>query len=164
MGQVGEAGSGESGELADRLRVILVRAGRQLRRQDPDGLNVTLYSALATIADQGELAIGELASAEYVPSSAATRMADQLEGAGYVTRGPNPHDRRGVILSVTAEGRRVVERRRQHGNVWLARRLARLSPADRSTVTKALDVLEHLMFADEERAETTLGSREENAL
>ncbi|MBO0816924.1 MAG: hypothetical protein J2P30_17505, partial [Actinobacteria bacterium] len=36
--------------LADRLRLGLVRLSRQLRRQDPPGLSVTLYSALAAVA------------------------------------------------------------------------------------------------------------------
>lgn len=145
----------DSAALADRLRVAMVRLGRQLRHRDPDGLNITLYSALATVTDRGELAISELADAEHLPSSAATRMADRLEEGGYVRRRPNPQDRRGVILSVTAEGRRLVEQRRERGNAWLAGRLAGLCPAQRAMVSEALGVLEALVLGDDESVPTT---------
>lgn len=135
--------------LADRLRLALVRLGRQFRRQDPPGLSVTLYSALAAVADRGEMAIGELAEAEGVPSSAATRIADRLEEAGYVTRRPNPRDRRGVILSITADGGALVENRRARGNAWLTGRLAKLTPAQRETLAQALGVLHEVVLADE---------------
>lgn len=135
--------------LADRLRLALVRLGRQFRRQDPPGLSATLYSALAAVADRGEMAIGELAEAEGVPSSAATRIADRLEEAGYVNRRPNPRDRRGVILSITAEGGALVENRRARGNAWLTGRLAELTPAQRQTLAEALGVLNEVVLADE---------------
>lgn len=128
--------------LADRLRLTLVRLGRQLHRQDPPGLSITLYSALATVADHDELAIGELADAEGVPSSAATRIADRLEEAGCVTRRPNPRDRRSVKLAITAEGRRLVEDRRTRGSAWLAERLAGLTVAQRHMLEGALGVLD----------------------
>jgi len=134
--------------LAERLRLTLVRLGRQLRRDDPPGLTITLYSALSTVVDHGELAIGELAEAEGVPASAATRIADRLEQAGLVTRRANPHDRRGVNVAGTAEGRRLVEDRRQRGNAWLAARLAGLTPEQRQTLADALGVLDAAVSPD----------------
>ncbi|MBO0806946.1 MAG: MarR family transcriptional regulator [Actinobacteria bacterium] len=138
--------------LADRLRLGLVRLSRQLRRQDPPGLSVTLYSALAAVADRGELAIGELAESEGVPSSAATRIADRLEEAGYVARRPNPRDRRGVNVVITTAGRRRVERRRKRGNAWLAARLAGLTPGQRQALADALGVLDAVMAGGDEPA------------
>ncbi|MBO0776216.1 MAG: MarR family transcriptional regulator, partial [Actinobacteria bacterium] len=141
-GAAGLAVSADPAVLADRLRLALVRLGRELRRQDPPGLSIALYSALATLADRGELAIGELAEAEGVPSSAATRIADRLEEAGCVARRPNPRDRRGVNLALTAAGRRLVASRRVRGNAWLASRLAELPRPQRETLAEALGVLD----------------------
>ncbi len=151
----GVAAAAGTAVLADRLRLALVRLGRELRRQDPPGLSVTLYSALATIADRGELAIGELAEAEGVPPSAATRIADRLEEMGQVARQPNPRDRRGVNLSITAEGRCLVDNRRARGNAWLASRLAELTPAQRSTLAEALGLLESAVLRDEKTRAAT---------
>jgi DNA-binding MarR family transcriptional regulator len=135
----GTAVAADPAVLAERLRLTIVRLGRQLRRDDPPGLTITLYSALSALADQGELAVGELAEAEGVPASAATRIADRLEG--WLARKPNPRDRRGVNLALTAAGRRLVADRRQRGNAWLAARLAGLPQAQRQSLADALGVL-----------------------
>jgi DNA-binding MarR family transcriptional regulator len=141
-GAPGGAAAADPAGLAERLRLTFVRLGRQLRRDDPPGLTITLYSALSTVVDHGELAIGELAEAEGVPASAATRIADRLEEAGLLTRRANPRDRRGVNVASTAEGRRLVADRRQRGNAWLAARLAGLTQEQRQTLADALGVLE----------------------
>jgi len=142
-------GSADPAALSDRLLLTLARVGRQLRRQNPPGLSVALYSALATTADRGELAIGELAEAERVPASAATRIADRLEEAGWVERRPNPRDRRGVIVSITAAGRQLVRERRERGNAWLSVRLAGLTAAERQTLADALCVLDTAVARDD---------------
>lgn len=134
--------------LAERVRLTLVRLGRRFRRDDPPGLSITLYSALAVVADHGELAIRELAAAEGVPSSAATRIADRLEEAGWVIRRPNPQDRRGVNLAITTAGQRLVAEQRRRGNAWLAARLASLTPAQRRTLADALGVLDEVVTWD----------------
>lgn len=141
--------SAEIAALADRLRVTIIRLSRQLRRQDAPGLHITLYSALATLAYRGELALGELAEAEHVPSSAATRIADKLEKAGYAVRKPNPLDRRGVNLAITTEGQRVVSTRRRQGNAWLADRMARLDDSQRAVLADALDILNAVVIGDD---------------
>jgi DNA-binding MarR family transcriptional regulator len=146
---------GDTSVLADRLRLALVRLSRELRRQDPPGLSVTLYSALATIADRGDLGIGELAEAEGVPPSAATRIADRLEETGLLARQRNPRDRRGVNLAITAEGRALVDNRRARGNAWLASRLSELTPAQRGRLAEALDMLDSAVLRDEKTRAAT---------
>jgi DNA-binding MarR family transcriptional regulator len=138
----------EPAVLAERLRLTMVRLGRRFRRADPPGLSITLYSALSVIADRGELAVRELAEAEAVPSSAATRVADRLEEASLVARRPNPADRRGVNLVITDAGRQLVDERRQRGNAWLAARLAGLTAAQRQVLADGLAVLDAATAAD----------------
>ena len=133
--------------LANDLRVAVGRLTRKLRQQDPPGLTITHYAALATVADRGEMAIGELAEAEHLPSSATTRLADSLERAGYVRRRPNPSDRRGVNLSVTSEGRRVIERRRGQVNEWLAGRLSLMTSDDLAAIARTVELIETMMLA-----------------
>lgn len=131
--------------VAGRLRVVMVRLGRQFRRHDPPGLSISLYSALATIAGQQEVSIGELADFEQLPSSGATRLADHLEKAGLIARKRNPNDRRGVNLVATAKGRRVLEHHRERGNMRLAQHLQSLSGDDLATLFEAVGILEALL-------------------
>lgn len=154
-------GEGEvASVLAGRVRVVMVRLARQLRREDPPGLTVSLYSALATIAGRGELAIGEVAEAERLPSSAATRLVDRLEEEGLVERRRNRRDRRGVNVAATAAGVAVVAEHRRQGNVWLAGRLARLSGPQLTAVAEAVGLLEGLLDgeAGEEGSQVMAGS------
>jgi DNA-binding MarR family transcriptional regulator len=44
-----------------------------------------------------------------VSSGTLTNQIDQLEEAGLVARSPDPNDRRGVLVGLTAEGRRRVD-------------------------------------------------------
>ncbi|MGO8687615.1 MAG: MarR family transcriptional regulator [Candidatus Dormibacteria bacterium] len=126
----------------------MIHLGRRLRHQDPHGMTVTQHLALATIAKRGEMAIGDLAEAERLPSSAATRLADRLEEAGLVARRRDPSDRRGVLVTITEEGRRVMDERRRVGNAWLAGRLSRLTPSQLVSLAEALDVIEEVALAE----------------
>ena len=133
---------------ADRLRMVMIRLRRQLHQQDTPGLSVALYSALATVVKRGELSIGDLAEAEHLPPSAVTRIVDRLEEAGLVTRQPNPLDRRGGNIRPTPAGGDLMDERRRTSNLWLARRLARLTPEQRGVVDRALDLLEGVVLQD----------------
>jgi DNA-binding MarR family transcriptional regulator len=140
----------------------MVRLSRQLRRMDPSELTIAQFSALATVVRSGPLGIGHLAEIEGLPSPAATRLADKLEEAGLVTRKANPADRRGVRLVATARGTKLLERRAQIGNAWLAEQLGALSKTDRLAIERTVTVLE--TFATECQGEPadSAGDRHES--
>jgi DNA-binding MarR family transcriptional regulator len=131
-------------ELAAQLRRAFVLIRRQVRKQGPMDLSVSQISALATVVRLGPLGVGQLAEAEVLPSPAVTRLADRLEEAGWITRRPNPADRRGVLLEATQAGKDLMSQRERAADAWLASRLATLSPEDRAAVQRAIEVLEEL--------------------
>lgn len=51
----------------------------------------------------------KLVDALLLTSGAMTNRLDRLEQAGLLVRSPNPDDRRGVIVSLTAEGLRLIK-------------------------------------------------------
>ncbi|WP_191578736.1 MarR family winged helix-turn-helix transcriptional regulator [Achromobacter insolitus] len=51
----------------------------------------------------------KLVEALLLTSGAMTNRLDRLEQAGLLVRNPNPEDRRGIIVSLTAEGLRVIK-------------------------------------------------------
>jgi DNA-binding MarR family transcriptional regulator len=73
-----------------------------------------------------------------------TRVFAVLEERHLVLRSPHPTDRRQVILTVTEEGRGVVQRVRRRKDAWLAQRLAELTDAERATLRAAVPILEKL--------------------
>lgn len=69
------------------------------------------YDVLVTIRlSGGAMRMSELAEMALISRSAATRLVDKIEEAGYVERYVCPTDRRGMVVSLTPDGRKVQER------------------------------------------------------
>jgi len=76
------------------------------------GLNRGEFDVLATLRRSGEsytLAPTALARWMMLSSAAMTNRVDRLEAAGLVERRPDPGDRRGVLVALTPDGKRVVD-------------------------------------------------------
>lgn len=77
------------------------------------GLNLASFDVLATLLRSGEpfmLSPGELIENSMVTSGTMTNRIDQLVKAGLVERVPNPDDGRSVLIALTKQGRRVIDR------------------------------------------------------
>ncbi len=135
-------------ELATRLRVAVTRLNRRLRQEALAGLSPAQASALGTVNRLGSPTLGELAATEQVQPPTVTRLVTSLEGAGLVARRPDDTDRRVVRVSITAEGRRNLQRIRTLKNAFLTRRLSALGPAQQAMAGDLTSLLEHLV-ADE---------------
>ncbi|HEY1643443.1 MAG TPA: MarR family transcriptional regulator [Streptosporangiaceae bacterium] len=127
-----------------RLRVAVLRLSRHLRKHDLADLTPTQLSALATVARDGPMRLGDLAAAERVAPSTLTRLVAALEERGYVERGVVPSDARACMLAVTDSGTVVLDRIRQETTSLLTETL-RMLPADQlAALAAALPALEHL--------------------
>jgi DNA-binding MarR family transcriptional regulator len=70
------------------------------------------FDVLAALRRQGppyELSPGALLRATLVTSGTMTNRIDRLEQAGLVRRNPDPQDKRGVLVTLTAAGRSRVD-------------------------------------------------------
>jgi DNA-binding MarR family transcriptional regulator len=136
--------------LATTLRISVSRLARRLRveRLAPElaepALSDTQLAALATLERHGAMSPGDLAEHEKVQPPSMTRVIAALVDWQLVTRAPHPTDRRQVILTVTPEGRSLVQRVRRRKEAWLAQRLAELSPQERAILREAAPILEKL--------------------
>jgi DNA-binding MarR family transcriptional regulator len=136
--------------LATALRISVSRLARRLRveRLMPElaepALSDTQLAALATLERHGAMSPGDLAEHEKVQPPSMTRVIAALVDWKLVTRAPHPTDRRQVILTVTPEGRSLVQKVRRRKEAWLARRLAELSPQERAILREAAPILEKL--------------------
>ena len=136
---------GSDAELAARLRLAVTRLSRRLRQQVAGGVTSSQVSALATVERLGSPTLGELAASEQVQPPSMTRMVVGLEAAGLVVRREDDRDGRVVRVALTAEGRRTVQRSRSLRTAYLARRLRRLSEAERASLEDVVCLLEHLV-------------------
>jgi DNA-binding MarR family transcriptional regulator len=136
--------------LATAMRISISRLARRLRveRLGLGGTETVLsdiqLAALAALARHDSMTPGELAEHEKVQPPSMTRVIAVLEERGLVKREPHATDRRQVILTVTDEGRDVVQRVRLRREAWLAQRLQELTPDERQILSAAAPILEKI--------------------
>jgi DNA-binding MarR family transcriptional regulator len=94
-----------SDALADFFRAARRARGRASRRPT-DGVSLAQFNVLDPLLD-GALTVGQVAEAAGVAPPTATRMLDGLVERGLVSREAGRTDRRAVIVSLTAPGRRA---------------------------------------------------------
>ncbi len=85
---------------------------RMERAYAPFGIGRGEFDVLATLRRSGEpyaLSPRELTATLMLTTGGMTGRLDKLERAGLVTRSPDPHDRRGLRISLTPEGRSTVD-------------------------------------------------------
>lgn len=80
-----------------------------LEQLSPYSLTRSQFCFLKLIAGNSELKVGELARCLGVSPAASSKNLDRLEESGLVVRETSPEDRRATLLSVSPEGRRLVE-------------------------------------------------------
>src|SRR5215210_2368524 len=135
-------------DLAVRLRLAITRTSRRLRQEAGTGLSPTLTAALATVDRHGPLTPSELAARERVQRPTATRLVARLEELGLLQRAADPVDRRSSLLSVTPEGRALLEEMRGRKTAYLAHRIQKLDAEERAALDRAAAILERLLEDD----------------
>jgi DNA-binding MarR family transcriptional regulator len=136
--------------LATAMRISISRLARRLRveRLGLGGTETVIsdiqLAALAALERHDSMTPGELAEHEKVQPPSMTRVLAVLEERGLVRREPHATDRRQVILTVTDDGRDLVQRVRRRREAWLAQRLQELAPADRQVLRAAAPILEKI--------------------
>jgi DNA-binding MarR family transcriptional regulator len=88
--------------MRDHLNPLFAKAGLQPGE----------FDVLATLRRSGEpymLSPTSLYEAMMISSGGMTNRLDRLERAGFIERRPDPNDRRGKLIALTAAGRRVID-------------------------------------------------------
>lgn len=133
-----------SDAIAGRLRLSATRLARRLRQEAQTGLSPSQLSALAAVEQHGPLTLGALADHEQVAPPTITRVVAKLQADGFLTRQPDPADRRVTRVVVTPKGRALLGTSRRRKTEWLTTRLDDLDPDQRARLADALDTLDAL--------------------
>ena len=110
-----------------------------------EDLTPSRLAALSTLDELGPMTLGQAAAVEQVSSPSMTRIVARLEEFGLAEREMSRADRRVVTVRITDEGRAVLKRTRTRRDLFLARRVERLSADDRAVLARALPVMERLL-------------------
>jgi DNA-binding MarR family transcriptional regulator len=134
-----------SSDLASRLRLDISRMARRLRQEAGAGLTPSQTAALATIEKHGPLTPSELATRERIQRPTVTRVLGFLVDAGLITRAIDPTDRRSSLVSISPEGRALLDVARTRKDAYLAQHLEALDADDRAALDRAAAILERML-------------------
>jgi len=76
------------------------------------GLEPGWHDLLATLRRSGPpfaLRPSDLTGTLMLTSSGTTKRLDKLEEAGLIARGPDPHDRRAILITLTPAGKELID-------------------------------------------------------
>jgi DNA-binding MarR family transcriptional regulator len=126
------------------------RLARELeRRLEPvyreHGLEPGWHDVLATLRRAGppyRMRPTEFTNALMLTSSGTTKRLDRLEEAGLIARAPDPDDRRGTLITLTAAGSSLIDKLTEAHLANERRLLAALSDNDRSRLADLLRKLQ----------------------
>ncbi|MEU3410534.1 MarR family transcriptional regulator [Streptomyces sp. NPDC006658] len=94
------------------FRLSRAMGDRMERAYRPYGITRGEFDVLATLRRSGEpymLSPRELSATLMLTTGGTTGRLDKLERAGLLRRSPDPHDRRGLKVTLTEEGLRLVD-------------------------------------------------------
>src|SRR5215831_5627811 len=131
--------------LAARLRTVIARSTRRLRQEGGGDLSPALFAALATIDIHGPLTPSEIAQRERVTRPTATRFIAKLHARGLVERTGDPADKRSSLIAISDDGRALLNEWRTRRTAFLSRKLEQMSPEDRATIERAVELLEAII-------------------
>ena len=131
--------------FAGRLRIAAGRIARDgLGQKRVDGMTPSRMTALAVLAAEAPLRMGELAARLGISAPTVSRLVDHLAELGFLERVADEDDHRATRVHLSAEGHRGLAAVREHGATRLADRIAELDDAERAALERALPVLERL--------------------
>jgi DNA-binding MarR family transcriptional regulator len=135
----------DSMTIANRLRPVILRLGRELRREIHSlGVTGGQVSLLAAIKHNPGITATELAERERVSAPGMSGHLVRMETARLIER-TRASDRRRIGLFLTPAGDKVLKSVRQRRTAWLVGRLERLEPEEREAVEGSIDALEKLL-------------------
>ncbi|MEW2508999.1 MarR family transcriptional regulator [Streptomyces sp. NPDC046870] len=132
------------------FRLSRVMGDRLERAFKPYGLSRGEFDVLATLRRSGEpytLSPSELSATLMLTTGGMTGRLDKLERAGLLRRSPDPHDRRGLRVSLTEEGLRLIDEAVDDG---LAQESTALSALDAAEADQLAGLLRKLLDATAE--------------
>ncbi|HEY0816829.1 MAG TPA: MarR family transcriptional regulator [Pseudonocardia sp.] len=135
----------EKAELAGRLRIAAGRIARDgLGQKRVDGMTPSRITALAVLAAEGPLRMGELAVRLGISAPTASRLVECLVERGFIERVADPADGRATRVGLSPDGVVGLAAVREHGEGMLADRITALDDDALRALSAALPVLERL--------------------
>lgn len=137
----------EMAEAAERLRVVVRLLSRRAQVDTAEeGPTRSEQAVLAWLDERGSMTLTALASAENIRLQSMGQTVDALERHGCVERSAHPTDRRQLLISITKDGRRMLQKGRDLRQARIVEAMETLLTAkERRTLVSSLELLERIV-------------------
>jgi DNA-binding MarR family transcriptional regulator len=137
---------GRDASLSGRLHSAAIHLLRELRREDAaEHVGPARLSALSVLVYGGPMTLAQLARIEQVRAPTMSRIVKGLRRQRLASTRADANDGRKLHIEASVRGRALLERARQRRLLRLEQLLASASRAERSSLLRAVDVLETLL-------------------
>ena len=137
-------------QTEDVARALLLCMGllRRRLRQVPvaDALTFPETAALGRLDRGGPAAAADLARQEQISPQSMGVTLSEMEARGLVKRKPDPGDGRRILLSISATGRRELNRRRNARVEQIKKGLADFTESELAQLAVAAPLIERLAY------------------
>ena len=138
----------DNNEIAANLRVVISRLVKILRNETKNDelLSLTERSTLALVYQHEQILPSELADIEKVTNQSMSQIINKLAEHGYIKKTSSKTDKRKVIITITVNGKKFIEKKRQEKQEWLARAIfEKTSQKEKEILLNAITVLTKLV-------------------
>jgi DNA-binding MarR family transcriptional regulator len=104
----------------------------------PSGLTASQYTALTVLERHADMSSAQLARHSFVTAQSMAEMITALEGRGLIERHRDRADRRRLVVALTTDGRRLLDRYRDAVTALEAQMLAGLTKPEVSGLRRSL--------------------------
>ena len=137
--------------LAKQLGLRIVSITQFLtQRMQQEVLTPSQGTVLTLLQDGRAWRLSDLASATGVRPPSMTELVSRMERQGWLRKMDTAHDRRGVAVMITEEGRTMLRELNRRQIDLIAGRLALLSDEEKRIIEQALPVLDRLFSRPED--------------
>ena len=137
-------------DIASALRGVVSDLHKRLRKQaySGGGLSITEGHTLSYLFREGSLSPSELAEINKIKKQSMSQVLGHLEELKLIRRVVSKDDKRKMAISLSAEGKRVVEKSRYERDEWLAQAIReRLGEKEVRALEAAIPLLQQIANA-----------------
>jgi DNA-binding MarR family transcriptional regulator len=128
-------------EVLETVPLVMRVIRAEMRSHRTPDLSVSQFRTLTFLNHHEGASLGDVAEHIGLTLPSMSMMVDKLVVRNLVERRTSPTDRRRVTLTLTMDGKAMLEAARQDTQAHLAEVLAALSADERATVVQAMQVL-----------------------
>jgi DNA-binding MarR family transcriptional regulator len=138
--------SPQSDEFTQVLRnwaeVFMHRSFRDFKHfMDESGISGSQFNVLMRLYHGGKCGVSHIGEHLGISRAASSQLVDRLVVQGLLERAEDPHDRRGKQITLTAQGRSLIEAGIEARAVWMKELTTSLTQQEQEEIIRSLTVL-----------------------